>query len=100
MSELDVNMTQMTVDAEGFTRIASVSGEIGSYLENSLGILGKFWGNDSVGHEFLAEWDPAISGLLETLSGIGDGMNFTALGVINSANLYKKSNLINSELAG
>jgi uncharacterized protein YukE len=100
MSELEVNMTQMTVDAGGFSDISTLSGEIGSYLRNSLSLLGDFWGNDTVGHEFVAQWNPAISGLLDTLSGIGDGMKGTADGVINSANLYRKSNEVNSELAG
>lgn len=99
MSTLNVDTNQMTVDADGFSRISMVTGEISSYLRNALGLLGEFWGNDKVGSEFLAEWDPAVSGLLDTFAGLGDGMRVTAVGIVNSANLYKKSNIVNSELA-
>ena len=98
MDPLHVDTTQMITDAQGFHDISAAADKIGSYLRNSLNLLGSFWGNDKVGGEFLAQWDPAVRGLLDTFTGIGDGMRSTALGVIKSANLYKKSNVINSEL--
>jgi hypothetical protein len=98
MSELEVNMAQMAADAEGFTDISTAAEDITTYMQKALALLGKFWGNDLVGDTFFDQWDPATSGLLDTMSGFGDGMLATSLGVINSANLYKKSNDINSEL--
>src|ERR1700678_2144394 len=100
MSDLDVNMTQMTLDADGFINISSLSEKIGSDLRDSLSLLGDFWGDDTVGGEFLAQWGPSISGLLDTLSGLGDGMDATAVGVVTSATLYRKSNEVNEDLAG
>jgi hypothetical protein len=97
MSVLSVNTDQMNVDADGFTGISQLAGEISSYLRNSLALLGNFWGTDTVGSQFLAEWQPAINGLIETLSGLGDGMKSTALGIVDSAELYHKSNVVNSE---
>ena len=99
MDPLQVDTNQMTVDAESFARISTVTADISSYLRNALGLLGEFWGNDKVGSEFLAQWDPAVRGLLDTFAGLGDGMRFTAVGIVNSADLYKKSNIINSGLA-
>jgi hypothetical protein len=97
---LNVNMAQMNDDAEGFSRISEVAGQIGSYLQNALGGLGDFWGNDHVGNEFVATWNPSIQSLQDTISGIGDGMRATSDGITTSANLYQRANDINTHLAG
>jgi uncharacterized protein YukE len=97
---LNVNTTQMSEDAEGFSRISQVANQIRSYMENGLGNLGAFWGSDSVGNQFIAEWNPSIQGLQDTLSGVGDGMQATSNGINTSADLYDRANDVNTDLAG
>src|SRR5260370_9959278 len=98
MGTLSVDPTQMHTDAEGFNLISTKSGEIASYLRNALDLLGSFWGNDAVGREFLSQWDPAVRGMIDALTGIGDGILKTSNGIITPADLYKKSNYINTAM--
>ncbi len=100
MGILNVDMMQMTIDAEGFSHVSAKANEISSYMKNALRHLGNFWGNDKVGSEFIAEWDRGVQGLFDTLTGVHDGMRYTGDGVKLSADLYKKSNVINTGLAG
>jgi len=100
MSTLNVDPAQMDADADGFSRVSDVAEEIGSYVRNGLGNLGNFWGGDKTGSEFIEAWNPGVLGLLGTFSGVGDGMRATADSVTTSAGLYRRSNEVNTELAG
>jgi hypothetical protein len=100
MGTLQVNTSQMNNDAEGFYRISQVGDQIASYLQNALNGLGKFWGNDKVGDQFIAEFGPGINGLVGSFYGFKDGFKATGDSVNTSAGLYQKSNDVNSELAG
>lgn len=100
MDTLDVDPSQMDADADGFSRISDVADQVGTYVQNGLGNLGEFWGGDKLGDEFVETWGPSVQGLISTFSGIRDGMRATSGSVSTSAGLYRKSNDVNTELAG
>jgi hypothetical protein len=99
MGTLDVDPSRMKGDAEAFTTISDAADEITSYMRNALHLLGEFWGNDKVGDTFIAQWSPSVNGLLEAFTGVGSGMRLTAGGINDSADLYIRSNEVNTELA-
>jgi hypothetical protein len=99
MDNLNVNPAQMYMDAGGFYEIYTVAKQITSYLQNEMGGLGNFWGNgDSFGDTFLATWRPGVDGLGDTTTQIGTGMQDTQDKVLDSADLYTKSDEVNTDM--
>ena|ERR1700735_817402 len=100
MGTLNVDTTQMNDDADGFYSISLVTDQIVSYMRNAINGLGKFWGSDHVGDEFISQFGNGVNGLIGTFTGVSGGFKATGDSVNTSAGLYKKSNDINTELAG
>jgi hypothetical protein len=97
MDPLEVDPEKLAASSDAFTTIADTARRIASTLSGGVQAAGNYAGTGSFADAYNRLVGPGITGLVDSLHGLGDGMAGTAAKLLDSAGLYKTSDQVNTE---
>ncbi len=95
-NELNVSPDTILAASTDFGDVGDTARIIDGNLQDGLGVLDV--GDDEYGAAFNRTFLPAINATSQVLLGVRDGMNSTVQNLRNTANLYTRSNEVNTDL--
>jgi hypothetical protein len=96
MANLEVDADRLAKDGDEFNNLASVAYSIYGSLARAASLI-SFPADDKVSRLFSEQWNSLVRGTQEMLLGFRDGMTGVASNVFDTAALYQKSNIVNTE---
>ena|ERR1700761_7013357 len=96
MADIEVDANDLAKDGDEFNNLASVAYSIYGSLSRAASFL-TFPDDDEVSKLFSDQWNSLVNGTKGLLLGFRDGMTGVAGNVFSTAELYQKSNDVNSE---
>jgi hypothetical protein len=96
MADLEVDANKLDQDGDEFNNLASVAYSIYGSLAKGAALI-RFPDNDPVSELFSQQWNSLIDSAKAMMLGFRDGMSGVAGNVHNTAALYQKSNVVNTE---
>jgi hypothetical protein len=99
MAVFNVNPGQISADSLQFQTLAQFAQGIHDTLSGYLEELGDFAGNDVVGQQFSAQWNPAVQVVHSLLTGFTTTMTQAGVNLSSTADSYAKANDVNTHIA-
>jgi hypothetical protein len=96
-ANLNVTPANLIKGSGAFTDIANTARRIGTDIQDGTSNLGNYAGSDAFGRAYDAAVSPGLTGLVNSLLGLGDGMDGTADGLKNSAAHYQATDENNAD---
>jgi hypothetical protein len=93
---LEVDADELGKDGDEFNNIASIAYSIYGFLAKGASMI-SFPEDDDISHMFAEQWNNLVDGAKTLLQGFHDGMLDVATNVHATADLYKASNVVNTE---
>jgi hypothetical protein len=93
---LEVDADKLSQDGDEFNNIASIAYSIYGFLAKGASMI-SFPADDDISNLFAGQWNNLVEGTKTILQGFRGGMSDVATNVQTTADLYKKSNVVNTE---
>src|SRR5882724_5598125 len=94
---LEVDPEKLAKSSSAFDAIAGVADRIAAALRGGVDAAGDYAGTGSFADAYNRLVGPGITGLVDSLRGLSNGMAATAGKIKDSADLYNKSDQVNGE---
>ncbi len=96
MADIEVDANDLAKDGDEFNNLASLAYSIYGSLARGVSLI-SFPADDEVSNLFSEQWDSLVNGAKGMLLGFRDGMTDVASNVFTTAELYQKSNDVNTD---
>jgi hypothetical protein len=93
---LEVDADKLDKDGDEFNNIASIAYSIYGFLAKGASMI-RFPEDDDISRMFAEQWNNLVDGTKTLLQGFRGGMLDVATNVHTTADLYKASNIVNTE---